>query len=111
LWERESGIEYDIDHVVRGGKDQWLVTHNAHGPNFEISWVDADASPLPGIRDREILVPHSDDVRIEGVDTYRDFATLSYRRGGIPRVAAMQLVDGQFGDFEEIDSAGSAGNP
>ena len=117
LWERESGIEYDIDHVVRGGKDQWLVTHNAHGPNFEISWVDADASPLPGIRDLEILVPHSDDVRIEGVDTYRDFATLSYRRGGIPRVAVMQLVDGQFGDFEEINfdeeiySAGSAGNP
>ncbi|APT95811.1 protease 2 [Corynebacterium stationis] len=117
LWERETGVEYDIDHVVRGGKDQWLVTHNAHGPNFEVSWVDANANPLPGIRDLDILVPHNDDVRIEGVDTYRDFATLSYRRGGIPRVAVMQLVDDHFGDFEEIDfdeeiySAGSAGNP
>lgn len=117
LWERETGVEYDIDHVVRGGKDQWLVTHNAHGPNFEVSWVDANANPLPGIRDLDILVPHKDDVRIEGVDTYRDFATLSYRRGGIPRVAVMQLVDDHFGDFEEINfdeeiySAGSAGNP
>ncbi|PQM74347.1 S9 family peptidase [Corynebacterium sp. J010B-136] len=117
LWERETGVEYDIDHVVRGGKDQWLVTHNAHGPNFEVSWVDADASPLPGIRDLDILVPHNDEVRIEGVDTYRDFATLSYRRGGIPRVAVMQLIDDHFGDFEEIAfdeeiySAGSAGNP
>ena len=117
LWERETGVEYDIDHVVRGGKDQWLVTHNAHGPNFEVSWVDANANPLPGIRDLDILVPHNDDVRIEGVDTYRDFATLSYRRGGIPRVAVMQLVDDHFGDFEEISfdeeiySAGSAGNP
>ncbi|HJG65537.1 MAG TPA: S9 family peptidase, partial [Corynebacterium stationis] len=117
LWERETGVEYDIDHVVRGDKDQWLVTHNAHGPNFEVSWVDANANPLPGIRDLDILVPHNDDVRIEGVDTYRDFATLSYRRGGIPRVAVMQLVDDHFGDFEEIDfdeeiySAGSAGNP
>ena len=117
LWERETGVEYDIDHVVRGGKDQWLVTHNAHGPNFEVSWVDANANPLPGIRDLDILVPHNDDVRIEGVDTYRDFATLSYRRGGIPRVAVMQLVDDHFGDFEEINfdeeiySAGSAGNP
>lgn len=117
FWERETGVEYDIDHVVRGGKDQWLVTHNAHGPNFEVSWVDANANPLPGIRDLDILVPHNDDVRIEGVDTYRDFATLSYRRGGIPRVAVMQLVDDHFGDFEEINfdeeiySAGSAGNP
>lgn len=117
LWERETGVEYDIDHVVRGGKDQWLVTHNAHGPNFEVSWVEANANPLPGIRDLDILVPHNDDVRIEGVDTYRDFATLSYRRGGIPRVAVMQLVDDHFGDFEEINfdeeiySAGSAGNP
>ena len=117
LWERETGVEYDIDHVVRGGKDQWLVTHNAHGPNFEVSWVDANANPLPGIRGLDILVPHNDDVRIEGVDTYRDFATLSYRRGGIPRVAVMQLVDDHFGDFEEINfdeeiySAGSAGNP
>ena len=117
FWERETGVEYDIDHVVRGGKDQWLVTHNAHGPNFEVSWVDANANPLPGIRDLDILVPHNDDVRIEGVDTYRDFATLSYRRGGIPRVAVMQLVDDHFGDFEEINfdeeiySAGSDGNP
>ena len=117
FWERETGVEYDIDHVVRGGKDQWLVTHNAHGPNFEVSWVDANANPLPGIRDLDILVPHNDDVRIEGVDTYRDFATLSYRRGGIPRVAVMQLVDDHFGDFEEINfdeeiySAGSTGNP
>ena len=117
LWERETGVEYDIDHLVRGGKDQWLVTHNAHGPNFEVSWVDANANPLPGIRDLDILVPHNDDVRIEGVDTYRDFATLSYRRGGIPRVAVMQLVDDHFGDFEEINfdeeiySAGSTGNP
>ena len=117
LWERETGVEYDIDHVVRGGKDQWLVTHNAHGPNFEVSWVEANANPLPGIRDLDILVPHNDDVRIEGVDTYRDFATLSYRRGGIPRVAVMQLVDDHFGDFEEINFdeeiyyAGSAGNP
>lgn len=117
LWERESGVEYDIDHVVRGGKDQWLITHNAHGPNFAIGWVDADASPLPGIRDLEVLVPHSDDVRIEGVDTYRDFATLSYRRGGIPRVAVMKIDGDAFGEFEELQfdeeiySAGSAGNP
>ncbi|MGO2165753.1 S9 family peptidase [Corynebacterium casei] len=117
LWERESGVEYDIDHVVRGGKDQWLITHNAHGPNFEIGWVDADASPLPGIRDLEVLVPHSGDVRIEGVDTYRDFATLSYRRGGIPRVAVMKIDGDEFGEFEELQfdeeiySAGSAGNP
>lgn len=117
LWTREPGVEYDIDHVVRGGKDQWLVTHNAHGPNFEISWVDADASPLPAIRDLNIVVPHNDEVRLEGVDTYRDFATLAYRRGGIPRVAVMKIANGQFGEFEEITfdeevySAGSAGNP
>src|SRR5699024_11491597 len=85
--------------------------------NFEISWVDADASPLPAIRDLDILVPHNDEVRLEGVDTYRDFATLAYRRGGIPRVAVMKIANGQFDEFEEITfdeevySAGSAANP
>lgn len=117
LWERESGVEYDIDHVVLNDKDYWLVTHNAHGPNFEIGWAASDARPLPGIRELEVVVPHNDEVRIEGVDTYRDFATLSYRRGGIPRVAVMKFDGGTFGEFEELHfdeevySAGSAGNP
>src|SRR5699024_1373487 len=117
LRTREPGVEYHIHHVVRDGNDQRLVTHNAHGANYEISWVDADASPLPAIRDLDILVPHNDEVRLEGVDTYRDFATLAYRRGGIPRVAVMKIANGQFDEFEEITfdeevySAGSAGNP
>src|SRR5699024_10582037 len=102
LWTRETGVEYDIDHVVRDGKDEWLLTLHSHVPHFDISWVDADAVTLPAIRGLNILVPHNDEGRLEGVDTYRDFATLAYRRGSIPRVAVMKIAKGQFDEFEEI---------
>ncbi|MDY3127184.1 MAG: S9 family peptidase, partial [Corynebacterium sp.] len=123
LWSREPGVEYDVDHAVVDGEDRWLVTHNALGANFAVGWVPV-AGAMPKLQDINPLVAHSDDVRILGVSPYRDFVTMAYRRGGIPRVAVMQLGGSStasatqgFGEFKELDfdeevySVSSLGNP
>ena len=90
------------------------VTHNAHGPNFCVATTPAGT--LPPLRELNVLVEHSDTVRIEGVDTYRDFAFLEYRRGGISRLAVAELGP-SFGEFtelefsEELYTVGLGGNP
>ncbi|BFM33527.1 S9 family peptidase [Corynebacterium ulcerans] len=112
---RKSGVEYDVDHGVVAGEDVWIVTHNATGPNFEIGWAPV-SEPLT-LSDLTTLMPHRDDVRIEGVDTYRDQIVVGYRAGAIGRAAIMQLTDQGFGTFEELQfdedlyTVGVAGNP
>lgn len=114
LWPREPGVEYHVDYAVIGGEETWLVTHNTLGPNFAVSKVGVGAS-LSDLRDLDVVVPHSETMRVEGVDTYRDFAFLGYRRGGISRLAVAQLADGlafRELDFdEELYSAHLIGHP
>ncbi|QDZ42015.1 S9 family peptidase [Corynebacterium sp. sy039] len=117
--KRQPNLEVDIDHAVVAGQDVWIVTHNADGPNFAVGWVPVDGREEGdlGIADLHSLVPHRDDVRIEGVDTYRDHIVLGYRSGAIGRLAIMQLNDAGFGVFEQLEfpeelySAAALGNP
>ncbi|APT85442.1 S9 family peptidase [Corynebacterium aquilae] len=126
--ERESGLEYDVDHVQVAGEDYWVVTHNAFGPNFAVS-VNKVGEKLE-FDQSHTLVPHRDDVRIEGIDPFRDYLALGYRAGGIGRLAIMDLKHGApnpdaaegsvaklFGTFEQIDfdeelyTCGMSANP
>ena len=114
MWEREAGVEYSVNLAVVGGEEQWVVTHNAHGPNFCLATVPVGT--YPPLKQLDVLVEHSDTVRIEGVDTYRDFAFMAYRRGGISRLAVAPLGE-RFGEFtelefsEELYTVGLGGNP
>ncbi|KKO77212.1 protease 2 [Corynebacterium minutissimum] len=115
LWERETGVDYDVDHAVVGGTDYWVVTHNATGPNFALGYC-AVADELPTLRDLTVLMPHDDSVRIEGVDCYRDQIVVGYRRGGIGRAAVMDVREGwtplsELNFNEELYTVGVAGNP
>ncbi|AWB82598.1 oligopeptidase B [Corynebacterium yudongzhengii] len=101
LWERESGVEYTVDEVLIDGEWRLIVTHNATGPNFAISECAIDNRPP--LRELTDLVAHDDEVRIEGVDTFSSHIVLSYRRGGIGRVALMRLPEHGYGTFEEIE--------
>lgn len=113
---REEGIEYVVEHAVVEGKDAWLVTHNAHGPNFELGWMWAE-DQLSNFGDLTVLIAHSDDVRLEGADTFRDQIVVAYRKDAISRAAIMKLDDGHLGTFEELSfdeelySLAIAGNP
>ena len=117
LWPRTEGVEYHPDYVKLGEDEYWIVTHNRRGPNFAVSVTPLTTGELPDLRDAPVIVPHSDTMRIEGIDTYRDFMFMSYRRGGISRLAVAPLTGGDFAPFtelefsEELYTAGLAGNP
>ncbi|PRQ11484.1 oligopeptidase B [Corynebacterium sp. 13CS0277] len=108
---REEGREYDVDHIHLGGRDLWVVTHNAFGPNFAVSVVEV-GQPLD-FDAAYTLVPHRADVRLEGVDPFAQWLVLGYRAGGIGRLAIMDLrapgedQDGDladlFGTFEQLE--------
>ncbi len=100
LWEREDGVEYSTTHAVVDGQDKWVVTHNALGPNFSVGFCVVDEE-LPPLRNLTPLVQHDDSTRVFGVDTYRDFMVLGYRRDGIARAALMSLNQG-FAQWSEV---------
>lgn len=115
LWPREEGVEYDLDYAELAGRGYWVVTHNATGPNFAVGTCPVDARvPLTEL---ETFVEHSADVRVEGVDTYRDFLFCAYRSGGISRLAVAPVEGGSFGALRELEfdeelyTVGLGGNP
>ena len=110
---RESGVEYDVDHAIIGGRDYWLIVHNKHGVDSELSM--APVGQLSSLDDATIVVPHEAGQRIEGVDIFSTHVVLGYRKGGIGRIALM-LIDDELGPVrpiefpEELYSAGTGGN-
>lgn len=100
LWEREAGIKYHPNFCIVDGEEHWVVTHNAHGANFCVATTPVGTSA--DLRELPVLVEHSETVRIEAIDTYRDFMFMPYRRGGISRLA-VAMLDGGFGEFKELE--------
>lgn len=88
VWPRRDGVEYDLDHVVAGGRDRLLIVHNeGDAVNFELVSVAAD-DPQGA---RRMLLPHDPRMRIESAHAFRDFVALEYRRDGLPRVAIAKV--------------------
>ncbi|WP_448808095.1 S9 family peptidase [Agromyces bauzanensis] len=87
VWPRKEGVEYDVDHIVAGGRDRLLIVHNDGAVNFELVSVAASDPQGP----RRMLLPHNPAVRLEGVDAFRDFVAVEYRREGLPRVAVAKV--------------------
>ncbi|MGO1949311.1 MAG: S9 family peptidase [Mycobacteriaceae bacterium] len=115
---REKDVQYDVDHVVVGGEDAWLVVREElEGlPNGEVG--RAPVGPIASFgsgSSYEVVVPHREDVRVEGVDCFADHLVLATRENAIEKLALMDVGDG-WGEFERIDfdeeiySAGTVGN-
>ncbi|MFF2552955.1 S9 family peptidase [Nocardia sp. NPDC058058] len=114
---RREGIEYGTEHAVIGGQDKLLILHNdvvdgVKAVNFVLA-----VAPLDDPADMTLLIPHRDDVRLEGIDAFSDKLVLSYRREALPRIAVWPLTADGFGELKDIDfdlalfSAGLGGNP
>lgn len=115
---REKDVQYDVDHVVVGGQDAWLVVREELDglPNGEVG--RAPVGPIATFDEEasyEVIVAHRDDVRVEGVDCFADHLVLATRENAVEKLALMDLSEG-WGEFErisfdeEIYSAGTVGN-
>ncbi|MGB4135177.1 MAG: S9 family peptidase [Microbacterium sp.] len=110
VWPRRDGIEYDVDHAVIDGEDVLYVLHNEGALDFEL--VSVPASDPQG--ERRVILPHTPGRRITDVDCFRGFATVEYRRDGLPRLGLLSYADDAVEELEfdePLFSAGFSGNP
>lgn len=114
---REKDVQYDVDHVVVGGEDAWLVIREElEGlPNGEVAHCPVGTIDSFDDPSYQVIVAHRDDARIEGVDCFADHLVLATRENAIEKLALMDVTDG-WGTFgriefdEELYSAGTVGN-
>ena len=92
---RERDVEYSADHYA----GRWVITTNWKAPNFRIMAAAEDAL---GSRDGWMeLVPHKDDVFIEGVQLFKGFMAIDERSDALRRVRL--LTDAGTSKFVESD--------
>ncbi|MGE2815637.1 S9 family peptidase [Mycobacterium heidelbergense] len=110
---RREGVEYSVEHAVIGGEDRFLILHNDGAVNFTLTEAPVDAPAQ-----QRTLIPHRDDVRLDGVDAFADHLVVSYRREALPRIQLWPIDSGGgYGEPEEISfeselmSSGLGGNP
>jgi oligopeptidase B len=110
---RREGVEYSVEHAVVGGQDRFLILHNDGAVNFTLA-----EAPVTDPTRQRTLIPHRDDVRLEGMDAFAGHLVVSYRRAALPRIQLWPLEsDGGYGKPEEISfdselmSSGLGGNP
>ncbi|WP_313404609.1 S9 family peptidase [Aeromicrobium sp.] len=98
VWPRREGIDYSVEHLVVGGRDRLAILHNDGAVNFELV-----LAPLEDPTDTTVLVPGSDELRLEGADAFARHLVLSYRRDATTRLALMPIHDDGIGDMQELE--------
>ena len=82
LAPRVEGHEYFPDHGQLDGQWRWFVRSNQDGINFALYHAPADSVPTRA--QWQVLVPHRDDVMLEGLSLNATALSLSLREGGLP---------------------------
>jgi oligopeptidase B len=83
---RRDGVEYSVEH---GGRFFYLVT-NDRARNFRILRAADDSGELAW----SDWSPHREDVFVENLDVFRDFAVVMERRAGLRRLRVVELGGG-----------------
>ncbi|MHC6226823.1 S9 family peptidase [Pseudomonas sp. X10] len=82
LAPRVEGHEYFADHGQLDGQWRWFIRSNQDGINFAL--FQAPAGQVPSRDQWQVLVPHRDDVMLEGLSLNAGALSLSLREGGLP---------------------------
>jgi oligopeptidase B len=110
VWPRREGVEYSSSHAVVDGEDVLYILHNDGALDFEL--VRVAASDPQG--ERQTVIPHRSGHRLLGVDTFRDWGVVGYRRDGLARLGLLSYADGAVDEIsfdEPLYSVGTGGNP
>ncbi|MFQ6572570.1 S9 family peptidase [Pseudomonas sp. UM16] len=82
LAPRVEGHEYFPDHGQLDGHWRWFIRSNQDGINFAL--YQAAAEHVPTRAQWQLLVPHRDDIMLEGLSLNASALSLSLREGGLP---------------------------
>jgi oligopeptidase B len=96
LQPRERDLEYSVDHHG----DSFFIRTNLGAQNFRLMKAPVED---PGKENWEEVIPHRDDVLLEGVDMFKDYMVLEERENGLNRIRIRGLSDGRdrYMDFDE----------
>ncbi|PWB34694.1 peptidase S9 [Pseudomonas sp. SDI] len=82
LAPRVEDHEYFPDHGQLDGQWRWFIRSNQDGINFAL--YHAPSEQVPSREQWQVLVPHREQVMLEGVTLNASALTLSLREGGLP---------------------------
>lgn len=103
---RVRDLEYDIEHYG----EIWYVRTNKDAKNFRLMKTPESAT---GVEHWTEVIPHRDDVLLQGIDVFKDFLVLSERKAGITqlRVIPNQGKEHYIGFGENAYVASTSTNP
>lgn len=100
LFARQHGVELDVDHHGT----HWYVATNlsnegATHRNYEVVVVP---EKIPTLLGRRILLPHREDVLVEGFEIFQDHMVISEKHEGISGIYVYDLEDGAISNRRQV---------
>jgi oligopeptidase B len=81
---RVRGLEYSLDHY----EDQfYIMTNKDDAKNFKLMKTPVDKTTMENWVE---VIPHRDDVLLEGVDIFKDYLVVSERNDGLNKIRIMR---------------------
>jgi oligopeptidase B len=102
--KRERNLEYSISHYG----DKWYIrTNKDHAKNFKVMTTDENATDKENWKD---LIPHRDDVYVEGLELFTNYTVINERIEGISKMRIMPWNgEDHYIDFGEAAYTSSPG--
>ncbi len=93
---RRKEVEYSVEH--HGGK--FLILTNDTAVNFRLCEAPVENCGLKNWKDR---IAHKPEVKLEGVDVFREYLAVYQRENGLEKIQIIRLSDAQshFIEFED----------
>lgn len=104
---READIEYTLDHH----EDTFYIVTNENAKNFKLMAVLVAS---PGKENRKEVIPHRPDIKLDGIDIFRDHMVIYERRNGLKNVRIRNFRSDEIHDVdfpEPVYNVMPAGNP
>ncbi|GAB3820683.1 oligopeptidase B [Pontibacter rugosus] len=84
---RERGLEYSVDHF----QDKFYIVTNKDGAtNFKLMQTPVSKT---GKANWKEVVPHRQDVLLEGIEIFKDYLTLQERKNGLTQIRIKKWND------------------
>lgn len=95
---RERNLEYSVDHY----QDNFYITTNLDAKNFRLMKTPVNKT---GKENWEEVIPHREDVLLEGIDIFKNQLVVSERKAGLTQIRVMNWADGSEHYIEFNDPA------
>lgn len=105
--EREKEVEYAVEHH----EGDFLIVTNERAVNFKLMKTAVAAA---GKSNWEEVIPHRNDVLIEGVDAFKDFLVIYERSEGLKRIRIRNMSTHEDHDVnfpDPVYTVSPGGNP